>query len=170
MRQRPDPQIPPVPLPVPQMQPPPPLPQQPPQIPPDLNLPPQHLPHQNMLPHLQEDIPQPQRPHLNLHDIPVRPLKSDDMQPALQAIPQQMPPLPQPGNVFNSVCNDISLHVSNQLKQKIWNGEFINLALLSFKQPEPEQEITPLNNGLLGFKPKTSNEKVFPLKNGLIYL
>ncbi|XP_053386672.1 bromodomain-containing protein 4-like isoform X2 [Mercenaria mercenaria] len=106
MRQRPDAQvehqIPPVPLPVPQMQPPPPLPQQPPQIPPlpqqppqippDLNLPPQHLPHHNMLPHLQDG---PQPPHLNLHDLPQQP-EPDDMQPALQAIPPQMPPLPQP--------------------------------------------------------------------------
>ncbi|XP_045177886.2 muscarinic acetylcholine receptor M4-like [Mercenaria mercenaria] len=106
MRQRPDAQvehqIPPVPLPVPQIQPPPPLPQQPPQIPPlpqqppqippDLNLPLQHLPHHNMLPHLQDG---PQPPHLNLHDLPQQP-EPDDMQPALQAIPQQMPPLPQP--------------------------------------------------------------------------
>ncbi|XP_045174992.2 bromodomain-containing protein 4-like isoform X2 [Mercenaria mercenaria] len=106
MRQRPDAQvehqIPPVPLPVPKMQPPPPLPQQPPQIPPlpqqppqippDLNLPPQHLPHHNMLPHLQDG---PQPPHLNLHDLPQQP-EPDDMQPALQAIPPQMPPLPQP--------------------------------------------------------------------------
>lgn len=50
---------------------------------------------------------------------------------------------------FNSVCNDLSLHIPKKLKEQIWQGEFIDLSILLQKEEDGQQSIKLVNGELV---------------------
>ena len=77
--------------------------------------------------------------------------------PALQQGPAIQQPVPRvqipAGNygfeMLQSVCGDNTLHLSPQMKHKIWNGEFINFYDLLKNSPSKQSTIQCINGELV---------------------
>jgi hypothetical protein len=101
--------------------------------------------------------------HLRIQQPPEQLQSQLPMEQQLQPQPPLEPqPLFEPhtyGN-FNSVSSDISLHVSDNLKQKIWNGEFIELSQLLSSSSKKDQELhISFSNDKISVLPKKSNQQ-----------
>jgi len=64
-----------------------------------------------------------------------------------------------PVEAFRCADDDLTLHVQNELWQKIWNGEFINLAMLLKKSPDSSSNSNLVVNELGHIEMKTKQTK-----------
>lgn len=77
-------------------------------------------------------------------------------QPAAATLPHIGKPV-----FMTSVCTDLALHISTNIKEKIWKGDFIELSQLFDNTNEPKSQVVKLINGELQIG--TSSQKKQPL-------
>jgi hypothetical protein len=66
-------------------------------------------------------------------------------------------------NFMTSVCTDISIHIGQSLKEKIWKGEYVEFGSLLDKQ-ETEPQIIKLINGQLHVTQTTKKQDILSIE------